>query len=201
MFIQVIKGRVRDAAEAIAALDRWYADVRPDARGWLGLTLGVTDDNTLVNIVRFESAEAARENSDRPEQHQWWIEASKIFTEQPEFYDCTDVEEWLGGGSDDAGFVQVIHGRLLDLERFKQINRDLGASVASYRPEIIGGTIAVTDDGQCIETVYFTSEDAAREGEHKEPPPEVAAAMEAWQQVYDGEPTYFDLRDPRMYSA
>lgn len=201
MFIQVIEGRVRDAAAAIAALDRWYADVRPDARGWLGLTLGVTDDNTLVNIVRFESEEAARENSDRPEQHQWWTEASKIFTEQPTFYDCTDVEEWLGGGSDDAGFVQVIQGRLHDAERFKQVNRELETSVARYRPEIIGGTLALTDDGQCIETVYFTSEEAAREGERKAPPPEVAATMETWQEFYDGEPTYFDLRDPRMYSA
>ncbi|HEX6198006.1 MAG TPA: hypothetical protein VFZ37_19000 [Jiangellaceae bacterium] len=201
MFIQVIEGRVHDAADAIAAVDRWYADVRPNARGWLGLTLGVTGDDTLVNIVRFESEQAARENSDRPEQQQWWTETSEIFTEEPTFYDCTDVEQWLGGGSDDAGFVQVIQGRLLDPERFKQVNHDLEVSVASLRPEIIGGTVALTDDGQCIQTVYFTSEEAAREGESKEPPPEIAAAMETWRGLYDGEPIYFDLRDPRMYSA
>ena len=32
----------------------------------------------------------------------------------PEFHDCDDVTVWLGGGSDDAGFVQIIQGQTDD---------------------------------------------------------------------------------------
>src|ERR1700747_4456 len=67
MFVQVIQGHVSDAAQARAQLDRWAEEVAPGAVGWLGSTSGVTDDGRLVALARFESDEAARPNSDRPE--------------------------------------------------------------------------------------------------------------------------------------
>jgi hypothetical protein len=67
MFIQVIEGKVADAAGLQAAMDRWVAELQPGAQAWLGSTGGFTDDGMFVSTVRFESQEAARRNSDRPE--------------------------------------------------------------------------------------------------------------------------------------
>ena len=44
-----------------------------------------------------------------------WLRSSK-FSGDAAFHDCRDVEQLLGGGSDDAGFVQVIQGRTRDVE-------------------------------------------------------------------------------------
>ena len=68
MFVQVIEGRVQDAAALRAAIDDWFQQVAPGATGWLGSTGGVTEDGRAIALVRFESEQAARENSDRPEQ-------------------------------------------------------------------------------------------------------------------------------------
>ena len=68
MFVQVIQGPVSDATAARAQFEKWMTELAPGAIGWLGSTAGVTDDGTLVALARFESEEAARQNSDRPEQ-------------------------------------------------------------------------------------------------------------------------------------
>ena len=63
------------------------------------------------------------------------------------------------------------------------------------RPEIIGGTVAIADDGDFTQTIYFTSEAAAREGEKQEMPEDVQREMQ--QAMGDmGDITYLDLRDP-----
>jgi hypothetical protein len=68
VFVQVIQGQVADAAKVRAALDRWVQELAPKASGWLGSTAGVTEDGRFVALARFESEEAARRNSQRPEQ-------------------------------------------------------------------------------------------------------------------------------------
>ena len=72
MFVQVIQGHVSNATQMRAQLDKWVEQVAPGAVGWLGSTSGVTGDGTLIALARFESAEAARQNSDRPQQTAWW---------------------------------------------------------------------------------------------------------------------------------
>ena len=42
MFVQVITGKVTDAAAVRAAFDRWLDELAPGAKGWLGSTAGVT---------------------------------------------------------------------------------------------------------------------------------------------------------------
>ena len=79
--------------------------------GWLGGTYGFTDDDMFVGVVRFESREAAMANSSRPEQAQWWAEMEQLFDGPVEFHDCDNVMLMMDGGSDDAGFVQVIRGQ------------------------------------------------------------------------------------------
>ena len=79
VFVQIIQGQVDDASALQAALDRWVSDLAGGATGWLGSTSGVTDDGTFLTVARFDDEEAARENSDRPEQDQWWAETSQLF--------------------------------------------------------------------------------------------------------------------------
>ena len=73
-------------------MDKWVAEFGPGAEGWLGSTSGVTDEGTFVSLARFESPEAAKKNSDRPEQGAWWEETAALFSDRPEFHDSTTVE-------------------------------------------------------------------------------------------------------------
>ena len=200
MFVQIIQGMVSDKDEMRAAVDRWVDEVSPGAIGWLGSTGGVTDAGQLIAVVRFESEDAARRNSDRPEQDQWWTQMSKLFTTEPTFTESDQVDVEMAGNPDDAGFVQVIQGRSSDLARARQLmSQDLDAR-AAFRPDILGSMAVAQDGGAYTVAIYFTSEAAAREGEQKDAPPELAARMEEMGKLEAGEPTFLDLRDPWMHS-
>lgn len=167
MFIQVITGKVTDEKEFNRVADRWDAELRPAAKGFLGGTGGVTDDGRFVVVARFESEAAARANSERPEQGKWWAEMERCIT-SPKFAETTDMFTLLGGGKDDAGFVQVMLGRVTDADAFRKIHSRLGefeAVMSKARPDVIGEMVAVHPDGTYCDVVYFTSEAAAREGE------------------------------------
>ena len=187
MFIQVLRGRVLDARGLRGQLDTWLKDLSGDAKGWLGSTAGITDDNRFIGAFRFDSAGSAQTNSDRPEQTRWWNETSK-YMDTARFWDCDEVDEYRGGGSDDAGFVQVIQGRVVDREAFREAARGLGDS---GRDDVIGGVDA-WDSSRFTEFVYFTSEEEARKGERSEP--HTASLEKIWPLTQDLE--YFDLRDP-----
>ena len=197
MFIQVIKGRVDDPEALAAALERWRRDVRPGAVGFLGSTGGVTADGWFVGLARFESHEAARANSERPEQGAWWTEAEKCFAGPVTFRDCTEIDLYGSGGSDDAGFVQVMQGRG-DRERLRQLDAAFEERLAEMRPDLLGSVRAWCGD-EYTEAAYFSSEAEARAAESQEPPPEVAAALGDWQQAM-GPVTYYDLTAPRLIS-
>src|SRR5829696_9998205 len=106
MFVQVIQGRTSDAEQLRAALDGWVRELAPGALGWLGSTGGVTQDGRFIALARFESEEAARRNSDRPEQDRWWSETARLFSSEPTFKDSSDVIPDVVGDPDAAGFVQ-----------------------------------------------------------------------------------------------
>jgi len=197
MFIQVIQGKLADEAGMRAAMDRWERDVQPGAEGWLGTTGGMTDDGTMVAVVRFESAEAARKNSERPEQGAWWAEMEKCFDGPVSFFDCPQVDVWMAGGSDDAGFVQVMEGHTNNADRLRELMRRYADDMHRMRPEIIGATVALHGDGAFVETVYFTSEAEARAHEQLEPPAEMAEVMS--EELIDNV-TFHDLHKPWMAS-
>lgn len=200
MFVQVIQGPVAAAQQVRAAIDRWLAEAAPGAIGWLGTTAGVTDDGTFIALARFESADAARRNSERAEQDQWWQEFSKLFTGEVTFHDCTDVAEMGSGGSDDAGFVQVIQGRLKDPARMREMAEQMTATPADYRPDVIGGFIAFHGDGGYTTAVDFTSEAEAREGESKERPAEIQEQWDQQMAMHESGPTYLDLHEAWLLS-
>src|SRR5207302_285085 len=123
MFIQVIQGKVADEAGLQRQMDRWNEQLMPGAieRGYLGSTSGATDDGTFIALARFDSADAARANSERPEQGEWWAETAKCFDGEVMFMDCDGVQTWLAGGSDDAGFVQIMEGRSSDVAQMHEL--------------------------------------------------------------------------------
>jgi hypothetical protein len=51
---------------------------------------------------------------------------------------------------------------------------------AAFRPEILGSVAVGTRWGAYTMAVSFTSEAASREGEPKEPPPELKVQLERW---------------------
>ena len=200
MFMQVIKGRVADPARVKAALDRWAEELAPGAEGWLGTTAGVTEDGRFIAAARFESEDAARRNSDRPEQDRWWSETSRLFDGEPSFSDSSEVDVDTNGDPATATFVQVMQGRTSDPERARRMMADDSTDWSSFRPDMLGSVAAGHDGGAYTMVMWFTSEAEAREGERKEPPPELKAQMEEMGSLSVGEPEFFDLKDPWMYA-
>jgi hypothetical protein len=201
MFVQVITGKTSDAAGVRAAADQWMRDLAAGADGWLGSTGGVTDDGQLVMIARFESAEAAQRNSDRPEQGAWWAETAKLVDGEATFRNSTDVTTDVRGDPDQAGFVQVMQGEQgPDPDRVRALMDENSDEWAAFRPEVVGSVGAAHSDGTWTMAMYFTSEADAREGERKEPPEALKAQMDEMNQLSVGEPKFFDLRDPWLFS-
>jgi hypothetical protein len=202
MFAQVIQGRTSDADGLLAAMDRWTQELQPGSIGWLGSTMGVTDDGTFIAVARFESADAANRNAQRPEQDQWWEATSRLFDGEVSFRDSEDVTVDLQGDPDQAGFVQVMQGRVTDADRAKNIMAQIpGDVMAEYRPDVLGSLMVGHQDGAWTQVIYFTSEADAREGERKEPPAEMQSVMEEMGKLSVGETTFHDLRQPVLQSA
>jgi hypothetical protein len=201
MFAQVIQGRTSDAKAFASAMDRWVRDLAPGAVGWLGSTGGVTDDGRVIAVARFESADAAARNSDRPEQTQWWEDTQRLFDGEVSFADSEDVTVDLQGDPDTAGFVQIMRGRTTDQARGKELMEQMnGLDMAGVRPDILGSLSIGHDDGAWTQVIYFSSEEAAREGERQEMPPEAQALMADMMAISAGPPEFFDLREPALDS-
>lgn len=191
MFIQVIQGPCSRPDDLRAVASTWLSDLGPGATGYLGGTFGFTDDGLFIGVIRFASRADADANSQRPEQHAWAQRLMATFDEQPEFRDYDEVLLLLDGGSDDAGFVQVIQGVAKDRAALDLLAAS-GEQLRSMRPEIIGGTFAIAADGSFTETVAFTDEGSARTGEALEIPPEIATALAS---VMEGA-VFHDLHSP-----
>lgn len=199
MFVQVIEGKVSDKSGLHRQLDRWQAELRSGAAGFLGSTSGVTDDGVGFAIARFESAAAAKTNSERAEQSAWWSETEKYFDGPVAFTDSEDIEEFLAGGSNDAGFVQVMKnfggpGRAV----VKDLDERFEKHASTWRPDLIGGLRIWTGEDSAVEVNYFTSEAAARENEKKEPPAELAELFAQYSDVI-ANTQFLDLRNPWLY--
>jgi hypothetical protein len=201
MFAQVIQGRTSDAAAATAAMDRWIREVHPGSIGFLGSTQGITDDGRYIAIARFESAEAAARNAARPEQTQWWEETKKLFDGEPTFLDSEDVDLDLVGDPDQAGFVQVMQGRVSDAARARELMASIPVdAMKEFRPDVLGTVMITREDGQWAQVIYFTSEAEARQNERKEPPQEFQGIMDELMKLGVGEVDYLDLRQPMMFT-
>jgi hypothetical protein len=198
MFVQAFEGRVADPGGLRRRLERWATELRPGAKGFLGSTAGVTDGGDAIVFARFETASDAAANSQRSEQGQWWAETEKCFDGEVQFTDSDDVDSFLAGGSDDAGFVQVMKGHGMDRDRVHALDEQLEAHAASFRPDLLGGIRMWTGPDSYIEVAYFTDEAEARQGESKEPPAELAAQMAEFEALM-ANVEFIDIRDPWLF--
>ena len=199
MFAQIIRGKVSDPAAVRAGMDRWVSDLAPTAVGWLGSTTGVSEDGDLFVLARFDSEASAKANSEKPEQDRWFADMTKLFDGEPTFQDSTNVTIDTAGDPDSAGFVQVMSGQVTDPQRAQQLMADQ-PDMRDLRPDILGSVMVGGDDGKWTMVIYFTSEAAAREGEKREMPAEMAAAMQEMASITVGETEYLDLKNPWLDS-
>jgi hypothetical protein len=197
MFVQIIEGTTSDVPSLRRQFDRWGQELRPGAEGFLGSTVGVTDDGRTVTIARFASEEAAIANSNRPEQAQWWAETEKCFEGTVGFTDSTDVDLLRDGGSDEAGFVQVMRSEGIDRDRVRAFDEAIDPFLDDERPDVLGGIRIWTGPDRCTEVVYFSNEDEARRGE-RDLSPEAQAAFAEFADLMEGV-EFLDLRDPWLY--
>lgn len=197
MFVQVIEGRVSDREGLRRQMDKWMTDLRPGASGFLGSTAGVTEDGKGIAFARFESAAAARANSDRPEQGAWWNETANCYSGDVSFTDSEDTESFLGGGSNDAGFVQIMRGTA-DRDELHAMDAVFEQVAGSWRPDLMGVFRVWTGPTSYLDIGYFTSEAEARVGEKKEPPPELAEQMGRFEELMQ-DVEFIDLKDPWLF--
>ena len=195
MFIQIIQGRIRDADHLQRQLEGWRSTIKPGATGYLGSTGGIAPDGRCITVVRFDSEEAARANSERPEQGVWWNETSTAFDGEITFHDCREVDTAFGGGSNHAGFVQIIQGRAKDQEAMRRLGPQMEQELHERRPDILGITMGWHGDGGFTQVVYFTSAEDARRNEAASENDELGQQFMA---LFDGEPTFFDLPTPDL---
>lgn len=195
MFIQLMQARTNDAEAVQRQMQRWERELMPGAVGYLGSTGGCTASGACVMMARFEDGEAARRNSDRAEQDAWWKETEACFDGPVRFRETTEAEVMTHGDLDGAGFVQVMVGSVTDKSRAQELNREADPILAELRPELLGSVTAYFGDDEFVTFAYFTDETAARAGEAKEPPADVAERMAEWDEVMKVE-HYHDLADP-----
>lgn len=199
MFIQVITAKVTDADGVKSLIDRWDTDVRPGADGFLGSTSGTTEDGKMIVLARFDSEESAQRNSDRPEQGAWWAEMEKLL-DDVEFKNSVEVITMRGGGTNDAGFVQVMCGRVIDQEKADEMRNRMSefeAAMAQHRSDVLGDVTAVHADGSFTDAIYFTSESEARVGEAKEMPADIKAMFDEFMAAFAVD-EFLNLKDPRL---
>lgn len=199
MFVQVIQGKAKDPAGLRKQWERWDQEIRPSATGYLGGTAGVTAKGDFIALARFEDEASARSNSDSATQSKWWEETSQYLSD-PMFHDCTVVDLINEGGSDDAGFVQVIQGKVKDVDAARRLDKEAGPAMKDLRPDVIGGITAWhPENGRYTSAIYFTSEAEARKQEAKtETSEEFNRYMTEMRELADGESEFHDLSDPWM---
>jgi hypothetical protein len=166
MFIQIIEGKTKDPDGFRRFLEERRPKAMQGAIGFLGATTAIAPDGTVVTMARFESADSAAKNAARPEQTDFFEELKKYLAGEPTFHESTEVDPFLGGGSDDAGFVQFMIGTATDKAKAKASEKELMPTLESMRPDVLGSITAWDGDWWC-QAIYFTSEIDAREGEKK----------------------------------
>ena len=195
MFVQVIKGHTVDRAGLRRQLERWRDELEPGAIGFEGSTVGIADDGTFIAVARFTDPDAAQRNADRPEQSAWWEETAKYFDGEPTFRESTDTATLFGGGSNEAGFVQIMEGTVADRAKAESFETPaMLEQLRAARPDLLGSHRVWFDNGAYLEAAYFTNEAAARDGEQSA---DFAGPQAEYVQLF-GELTFTDLREPLL---
>jgi hypothetical protein len=116
------------------------------------------------------------------------------------FRDSDDVVVDEHGDPNNAGFLQAMQGRRTDPERAKEVMAQNPNEWAEFRPDAIGSMAVGCEGGAYTMAMYFSSGQAARAGERKQPPPKLRARMDETDKLSVGQTEFLDLREPWLYS-
>lgn len=197
MFIAFTEGKITNPQAFMEAVQQWDAKVRPIAKGWLGTTMGGTADGRFAVVNRFQDEASARATFEHPDRQAWMASLAPHMTDV-NVVESAEVDTFGAGGSDDAGFVQIMVGEVSDKERMRELDREMDDSFREQRPEVIGGTTA-WNGNRFVTTVYFTSEQAARAGEAQQLEGDAKAWMEEYQELTT-DIRFIDLPEPKFSS-
>lgn len=197
MFIRVIEGHGDDREALRRIADRWGTNVRGVVPGCVGATMGCADDGTFLAILRFESTDAAAEQATLPSSIRWIDELTAALLSPPQIEDHPEVDVFAGGGSAEAGFVQVVRGRALDKTELKEIEWQILEWFPGLRPDYFGSWMA-WNESRFTEVAYFASAAEAHAGEQRVAESEHSGDFEQW---LDGitDVRYVDLHEPWHY--
>jgi hypothetical protein len=198
MYVRVIDGSVHSKALLRNAWER-LTQTLAEHEGFLGAAGGVSAESRFLGVLRFaeEAAALAAMPSPGPE---LWYEQLITFIHDIEVRDTDDAEVLIPGGTGAAGFVQFVVGRTSDRQRMRTLKRGMQEMIRVQRPEVLGAIVAWHPDDRFTETVYFASEQAARDGEGREFPGGMASLLGDILQVVP-ELDFVDVRDPWLLDA
>ena len=200
MFLRVIEGRVPDRTAMRAQHDAWAARIGATEPDWLGSTAGITEDDRFICLSRFRSVESFARLAARADAREWWARTERLFLGPVVTAEYFDVAVLRDGGTNDAGFVQVIGGRAADPGRLGALQKELLRTLPDGRPDIVGGLAAVDAAGRFGQAFSFSTEELARAAEHGEQLAEIEE-LEAELHWLAAGTTYYDLRHPWLAAA
>jgi hypothetical protein len=198
-FGQVIQGHTSDPTGVRQAMERWARDVSPRAAGWVRTTAGVTHDGEFIAVLQFDSEEAARALSDRPEQNRWWADLCAVLDREVTVKNGMRTEVFLAGDLGQAGFVQVVQGCVSDIDRARERLHALQEALRVHLRALLGSVTLELGAGRFSRALYFSTEDEARAAELERPPETQAPDQEA-RQLLVGPAEFLDLSEPWLYA-
>lgn len=199
IFVQIFQGPVNDADALRATYERWFQELAAGADGWLGATGGISEEGEFIALVRFASEEAARRNSQRPEQDAWWTDMETHFAGDVTFHNCDEVSTFGEQRPNGVGYVQMVQGRVANLaEALEQVGEQEQEHIYEHHLDMLGGLIADHGDGGFTEIIYYPSPAAAYEDESGRLP-EVGVTLIDTLVGPVTDARFFHLRDPLLH--
>jgi hypothetical protein len=105
------------------------------------------------------------------------------------------VDVLFDGGSDEAGFVQIMEGTVSDRSKLDAMETpELLDQLQANRPDLLGSVRVWVSGDSFVEAAYFTSEADARAGESGEA---FSGPQDDFASLF-GEMTFVDLRAPLL---
>jgi hypothetical protein len=191
MLAQVVQVRTNDPDGARPLLERLARDVAPVARG----SVGVTEDGVLFAVFLMD-----REDAVQLDDVPGWVGLSRFIERDVDVRTSRRVAVFGEGASPRAGFVQVVQGRLSDLELALEHLAGLQVLLAEHLPALVGSVTVLHAPDGFTRVLYFSSEDEARATE-TDFPPALQDADEQARRFLVGEPTFLDFRHPVVFPA